>query len=220
MSGDKDVTAIFNEVGAPMVAVQSPNGGETLTIGSVVDIHWSASDDEGVELVDVLLSRSGPAGPFEILGSAVENTGSFTWVVSYPGTQDAYMKVVAHNPAAASPSLSGFDLSDARFVIPDLVTGVDTAAATEFSMRLASQNPASDGATVAFGLPQASQVRIEVFDVSGRRVDVVADALYPAGFHSARWSGRSQNGTASSGVYFIRFQAPGHTASRRFVLMR
>jgi hypothetical protein len=219
MTQDRSATAVFNEVGAPMVAIVSPNGGETLAIGGVAEIRWNASDAEGVDLVDVLLSRSGPAGPFETLGS-VENTGSFTWAVSYPGTQNAYVKVVAHNPTDATPSLSGFDLSDAAFVIPDLVTGVENSPANEFSMRLASGNPASDGATIAFGLPQTASVRIEVFDIAGRLVDTVVEAQYPAGLHSARWSGRSRNGEASSGVYFIRLRTLGHTTTRRFVLMR
>ena len=220
MSRDKVVTAIFNEIGAPMVAVSAPNGGESLPIGSVYDIHWSASDEEGVELVDILLSRNGPAGPFETLASGEENTGSFTWVVSYPGTQNAYMKVVGHNPAALSPSLSGFDLSDAAFVIPDLVTGVDDQPVTEFSMRMRSSNPTSTGAALAFELPREARVRIELFDVNGRLVETLADALYPAGRHSAAWSGRTSRGVASSGVYFIRFRSPGHALTRRFVLVR
>jgi hypothetical protein len=220
MTQDRSATAVFNEVGAPMVAVVSPNGGETLAIGSVAEIRWNASDAEGVDLVDVVLSRSGPGGPFEILGTGIANTGSFIWAVSYPGTQNAYVKVVAHNPTDATPSLSGFDLSDAAFVIPDLVTGVENNPANEFSMRLASENPASDGATIAFGLPQSAHVRIEVFNITGRLVETVVEAQYPAGLHSARWSGRSRSGEASSGVYFIRLRTPGHTTTRRFVLMR
>ncbi|HET7498265.1 MAG TPA: FlgD immunoglobulin-like domain containing protein, partial [Candidatus Eisenbacteria bacterium] len=220
MSRDKRVTAIFNEIGAPLVAVSAPNGGEALAIGSLYEIRWSAEDAEGVELVDVLLSRNGPSGPFETLGEGIENTGSFLWNVSYPGTANGYVKVVAHNPAVLSPSLSGFDLSDAAFTIPDLVTGVDDQPVTAFSMRMTSSNPTSNGASLAFELPRTERVRVELFDAAGRLVETLADAAYPMGRHSVRWGGRTPHGQAPSGVYFVRFRAPGHTITRRFVLVR
>ncbi|HET9251679.1 MAG TPA: LamG-like jellyroll fold domain-containing protein [Candidatus Eisenbacteria bacterium] len=219
MTRSKSAVAIFAEVGSPTVSVLAPNGGETLTIGGVTQIEWNATDAEGVESVDVLLSRSGPAGPFEVLGTA-PNTGRFTWAVSHPGTQNAFVQVVAHNPAGASPSLSAFDRSDAAFTIPDVVTGIDEEAVTEFSMRLNSRNPTSAGAAIAFALPREAPVRIDLFDVNGRLVETVADALYPAGRHSARWSGHARDGNASSGVYFIRLRTPGHTVTRRIVVIR
>jgi hypothetical protein len=203
-----------------MVAVSAPNGGEALAIGSLYEIRWTATDAEGVELVDVLLSRSGPLGPFETLGEGIENTGSFLWSVSYPGTANGYVKVVAHNPAALSPSLSGFDLSDASFTIPGMVTGVDEPAVTAFSMRMTSSNPTSAGASIAFALPQSQRVRVELFDAAGRLVSTLADAVYPSGRHALAWTGRTSRGQAPSGVYFVRFRAPGHAITRRFVLVR
>lgn len=220
MSRDKQVTAIFNEIGAPTVAVSAPNGGEALAIGSLYEIRWTANDDEGVELVDVLLSRNGPSGPFETLGEGIENTGSFLWSVSYPGTANGYVKVVAHNPAALSPSLAGFDLSDASFTIPNLVTGVEEQQVTAFSMRMTSGNPTSAGASLAFDLPRAERVRVELFDAAGRLVATLADAEYPSGRHAVGWTGRTTRGQAPSGVYFVRFRAPGHAITRRFVLVR
>lgn len=81
---DRDNDGIGDGV-IPSVQVLFPNGGEELTIGSDVTILWSAADvcDAAVP-VDVLLSRSGAGGPFEVVASGVANTGSLDWTVTGP----------------------------------------------------------------------------------------------------------------------------------------
>jgi len=45
-------------------------------------------------------------------------------------------------------------------------------------------NPFAEAATVALELPSATRVRVEVYDMLGNRVEVVADRHYSAGSHS------------------------------------
>ncbi len=57
---------------------------------------------------------------------------------------------------------------------------------TPQTLTLASApNPARDQATLYFGLPSASNVRLEVFDLLGRSVAVLVDEMRPAGTHDA-----------------------------------
>lgn len=219
MSANQSVFAIFAEAGSPAVTLTAPQGGEALAPGSLELIQWTASDAEGIDAVDVLLSRDGPGGTFELLGT-VGNTGSFLWPVSGPASANAFIKVVAHNPAAATPSLAAFDVNDAPFTVQATVTGVEAEAVTEFSLRLASRNPTSNGAVVSFALPRDSAVRIEVFDVNGRLVETLANGTYRQGRYTARWSGRTPHGEAPSGVYFLKFRSSGHEQTRRIVVIR
>jgi len=103
-------------VGAPVVQAQSPNGGETLNIGSSATLHWSASDScGGVSSVDLLLSRNGVNGNYETIALGIANSGSFNWTVSGPKTQGstAFLKVVARDPGDNSSE----DSSDSGFRI-------------------------------------------------------------------------------------------------------
>ena len=105
---------------APLVQVLQPNGDELLSTGDHAGLAWSALDDFGVTGVDLLLSRTGPDGPFETIATSVPNSGPYPWLVTGPSTKDAYLKVVAHDADGNSDS----DLSDGAFSIVDSVTAV------------------------------------------------------------------------------------------------
>lgn len=73
-----------------------------------------------------------------------------------------------------------------------------------------SPNPFSDESQVSFVLPETGKASLEVFDVTGRRVAVLVDAVLPAGIHHASWDGRDSGGTdCSTGIYFARLVYQG-----------
>jgi len=81
-----------------------------------------------------------------------------------------------------------------------------------------SPNPTSDHVDIEFTLPEATHVRMGVFDLQGRLVARLADEPLPAGQHRASWSGR-RTGGVRAGIYFIRFEAAGRNETKSFVLL-
>jgi len=83
-------------------------------------------------------------------------------------------------------------------------------------------NPFNPETRIEFSLPQAAAVRLEVCDLSGRRVRVlIGDRPYPAGAHSVTWDGMSDEGRiAPSGIYFYRLTSTGATETRRMILIK
>lgn len=71
-------------------------------------------------------------------------------------------------------------------------------------------NPFRGASRIAFRLSANTRVRVEVFDVRGARVAVVADRAFAAGDHVVTWTGRDAAGTpAPPGVFFVRVAVPG-----------
>jgi flagellar hook capping protein FlgD len=91
------------------------------------------------------------------------------------------------------------------------------------SLRLmsATPNPTRSGTQISFEVPgSGSAVRLQVFDVAGRRVAVLIDGELSGGRHAARWEGRYENGSqAASGIYFYKLEGPGFTEVRKLVLV-
>ena len=90
----------------------------------------------------------------------------------------------------------------------------------EFALHPARPNPFSGETTLRFDLPTAARVRIDVFDVQGRRVAKLLDQPMVAGRHAATWNGRVERGGGTrAGVYLCRITAGAFVAERRITLV-
>ncbi|MEL6704456.1 MAG: PA domain-containing protein [Bacteroidota bacterium] len=84
--------------------------------------------------------------------------------------------------------------------------------------RLASvyPNPVSTTAQVDFSLPTAEEARVEVYDLLGRRVAVVAEGVRPAGTHTVTLDATG----LPSGVYVVRLSTPSVALTERVTVVR
>lgn len=83
-------------------------------------------------------------------------------------------------------------------------------------------NPFSAGTTISYGLPEAAEVSLEIYDLLGKRVaTLMQQSTVPAGRHSIIWDGRNQAGQAvASGMYLLVMQQEGSRHVHRMVLRR
>ena len=64
--------------------------------------------------------------------------------------------------------------------------------------------PRAGGSVLGFGLSTGGRVKLEVFDVAGRKLATLVDAVETAGNHEIAWDGATAQGRAASGFYFAR----------------
>ncbi len=99
----------------------------------------------------------------------------------------------------------------------------DDSVVPELSLTLCQNhpNPFNPSTTIRFYLPERSPVRLEVFDVSGRRTACLIEDYMDKGSHAAEWNGNDLIGNAAaSGVYFYRLTAGRKTISKKMILLR
>ena len=77
-------------------------------------------------------------------------------------------------------------------------------------------NPFNPSTVIKYALPTEANVRLEVYDVSGRRVPLLVDETQQAGYHEIRFDGSG----FASGVYFYRLQAGAFASTRKLVLLK
>jgi flagellar hook assembly protein FlgD len=91
----------------------------------------------------------------------------------------------------------------------------------EFTLDQNYPNPFNPATVIGFTLAEPAQVSISIYNVRGRRVAELVDALYGAGTHRIGWDGTSENGhRVSSGVYFYRLSTKAGDVTRSMVLLR
>jgi hypothetical protein len=94
--------------------------------------------------------------------------------------------------------------------------GTTPPAALTFSV---FPNPARR-VNVNFTLPHAADVQLGVYDISGRRVALVASGNLPAGSYQKAWDGLGDNGSrVQAGVYFYRLRAGSEVRTATAVLL-
>jgi hypothetical protein len=108
------------------------------------------------------------------------------------------------------------DLVGGAWLAVDLTPATDTPPAPRPPTLHVAPNPFNPTARVAFTLPRAGAVRLDLFDARGRRIRPLVDGSLPAGHHAVDLEA---DGLAS-GVYFLRLQAPELLLTRRTVLLK
>jgi len=82
-------------------------------------------------------------------------------------------------------------------------------------------NPSNALTTISFALKREGRVKIGVYDLTGRRLNVLSDHEFAAGPHTLNWNGRdSQGGVMRSGIYVVRLESESRVESRKVTLVR
>ncbi len=82
-------------------------------------------------------------------------------------------------------------------------------------------NPFNPLTRLRLEIPRAERVRVEIFDVRGRRVRVLEDRTLEPGYHELLWDGRDEAGTdMPSGVYYCRAVYGREVSVRKMLLLR
>jgi len=94
--------------------------------------------------------------------------------------------------------------------------GDDPRIASEFRLTPNYPNPFNPSTEIGYSLPSGGRARLTVFDLLGREMAVLLDAVLPAGSYSVRW----QAGNLPGGVYFYRLETEGFRETKKMVLMK
>ena len=102
------------------------------------------------------------------------------------------------------------------------ITAVEPLPGLQTALLDSYPNPFNPGTTLRFTLAEPGlTVRLDIFDISGRRVRRLLDASLPAGEAAIFWDGRDdERQELSSGIYFARLTAGKEQFSAKLVLLK
>jgi hypothetical protein len=85
----------------------------------------------------------------------------------------------------------------------------------------ARPNPFNPETTIRFSLAAAAVTRVEIFDLRGARVRVLANAAMLAGTQELVWNGTDdRGGDVASGVYVVQIRSEGQQSSIKVALLK
>jgi photosystem II stability/assembly factor-like uncharacterized protein len=158
---------------------------------------------------------------YAIVTTIIDQAGisDTTFVVqNLPADTHLYWRVSAQSSSGSSEWSDVWSFST-------LLVGVDELALTPEKLKLfpVFPNPFGESAIIRFELGQPGRVKMEIFNTSGKKTDVVLDSFFDAGTHETTWKPLN----APAGIYYYRIvvSTPGdpgiiYTGTGKMVLTR
>jgi hypothetical protein len=105
---------------------------------------------------------------------------------------------------------------------PDMIAGVPGEGPRYGNFLFQNApNPFVSATRIAFSLKKEGQVRLKVFDATGRLVRTLVDEVRGPNRYVEQWDGRDGSGRSlSSGTYFYTLEIPGWSDSKKMTLAR
>ena len=110
---------------------------------------------------------------------------------------------------------------DPREEVPGDFKTTHAAIPENFMLYQNFPNPFNPDTKIAFDLPEATHVRIEIFNILGQHVATLVNETRSAGSYEIIWNGSDDNNQkVSSGIYLYIMQAGDYSRSAKMTLMK
>ena len=122
------------------------------------------------------------------------------------------------NPFASvfTPGVFYIAQDSVKGIITSQPEAVDADAPAAFTVAQNSPNPFNPTTSISFNLAEAGQVQIDVYNVSGQKVDTIANEVLTSGNHSVTWDASG----FSAGVYFYTVKSGDFSKTMKMTLLK
>ena len=141
--------------------------------------------------------------------------GGVNW---YAGSTPAsnYLSQIMFLDATHGWAVGGIGTILSYHGLPESVNPSSSAQPPESYSLFAYPNPFNPVATLEFNLSTAGKVRLGIYDITGRLVEMLGNQFYPQGINEIEFNGER----LPSGIYFAQMRAGNVTKTTKLVLIR
>jgi len=101
------------------------------------------------------------------------------------------------------------------------VLGIDDQMPSKFALNNNYPNPFNPETTIHFDIPEEAKVKLTIYDVSGKEVNVLTAGTLNAGSYRVRWDGKDHRGQGvSAGMYLYHIDAGEFSDTKKLILLK
>ena len=206
--------------------------GEHLNVGDEIAIY----DGDQCIGISVLSNRLSVAGPIEIIASKDDGKG----IGFNDGDQISFRVWRSNTGEELFIDVSGvqhFDPNRAQLTAASVFEGLGTAVVAinlsttsvadnlempqSYHLYQNHPNPFNPTTKISYDLPEATDVKLEIFDLQGNMVRRFVEGHQGAGHHTIEWNGRNSQGIrVVSGIYFYKLTSGKFVANKKMILTK
>tara|TARA_B100000586_G_scaffold199849_1_gene148097 strand:- start:691 stop:3738 length:3048 start_codon:yes stop_codon:yes gene_type:complete len=220
--------------------LMEPINGDTVRITTGLDslsVRWSRSADaDGDEVSYALMIEGGPLNIFSFLDTVL-SADTFMGDADFDlpmqevaalltsfGAAPAYLTVrwnvtatdgIEITTSSNGPYTATLDLG---FM---LGIGEEAGIPDVFALHQNYPNPFNPLTTIMYDVPEQGMVKMEIYDLLGRKVNTLVNHSHKPGYHAVIWNGTNEYGKQlSSGMYFYYIQAGDFRSVKKLMLVK
>lgn len=166
------------------------------------------------------LSSRGQLGGYDYATIKYDPQGAESWVIRYEGPgddtpsaiavdQEGHVYVTGYSEKTPGADQDYLTIKYAQSAVTH-VEQPQTAPVNDYALAQNYPNPFNPETKFAFALPQAGQVKLNIYSLTGQLVRALVDDSMAAGRHEISWNGQDQFGrTVANGVYWYQLVVTG-----------
>ena len=117
------------------------------------------------------------------------------------------------------------DISGSKAVINELLslTDIQNTNRTPYKFKLKSNypNPFNPSTTIPFSIDKSQNIKLDIYNITGRLVKTLIDAAYSEGSYKVVWDAIDDHSNrVASGIYFVRLSGEQATQTRQIILLK
>jgi hypothetical protein len=196
------------------------------TTNSGNDFAYSISVNQSAGIVVVTGGSVGSGSAFDYLTVSYDiNTGAQRWQRRENGSSngnDYASAVVASDTdkvfvtGSATFTASGISYYTIRYSKVSGIKQISSEIPESFSLYQNYPNPFNPETSIEFDIPENSFVKLSVYDITGRELEILVNENLSPGRYSVLWNAEGY----SSGVYFYRILSDGKQFTRKMIISR
>lgn len=182
-----------------------------------------AVDINGNSYVTGNISVSGSA--FDYATVKYNSSGVQQWVQSYNGAGNGndIARSIAVDAAGnvfvtgqSTGSGTNYDYSTIKYSQPIAINQISSEIPKGFSLNQNYPNPFNPVTNIEFSIPKSSLIKLTIYDISGRELDVLVNQYMNAGKYKADWDAAKY----SSGIYFYTITSGSYRETKKMILIK
>lgn len=202
-----DVWTFTTELPVPETPEWEPADGSE-DMETQLTLKWSEADR--AETYNVQMSTEADFSNTHIDSSGIQVTELH--VEDLETSTTYYWRVSATNKSGSSGWSEVLEFTTVATSAGELSSNIPE----DFEMHQNYPNPFNPSTEIRYGIPEASEVQLVIYDMLGRRVTQLVNERQSAGYHQVNFDA----GNLASGIYIYRLQAGEHVITKKMMLAK
>ena len=173
----------------------------------------------------VMGASTGIGSSLDYLVMKYDPSGSVIWEQRYNGTGNDFdfpasiFRDGQNNIYLTGNSMNGegnMDIVTIKYSQTVNITSISSLVPHEFILHQNYPNPFNPATTIEFAIPRTADVKLSVYNVSGKEIERLLNENLAGGEYKIEWNASGIPG----GIYFYRIEASGFIDTRKAVLVK